>query len=111
MNDEQRFNDFILAIKEAHKVWLLQASDGLFAMLEDEQGKTFLPVWSSEQACREAAIDDWSGYDAAAMSLTEILVWCDELQTDEILLGVEPLPDGNILPLTPEVFKNIFARI
>ena len=109
MTDEQRFNQFIQKVKESKSVWLLQASDGLFAMLEGDSGKTFIPVWSNEEACSENATDLWKTYVAAPMSLSEMLNWCDELYTDEILIGIEPQIDGRLLPLSPEVFKNIFS--
>ncbi|HOI32262.1 MAG: DUF2750 domain-containing protein [Bacteroidales bacterium] len=111
MTDEQRFKQFISTIQNSKTICLLQASDGLFAMLEDDNGKTFIPVWSSENAAQENAVDLWSGYTVAVMSLAEMINWCDELQTDEILLGIEAQTDGKILPLAPEIFKNIFTEI
>lgn len=110
MTDEQRFKQFISTVQNSKMICLLQASDGLFAMLEDENGKTFLPIWSDEKAALENAVDLWAGYTLAAMSLAEMINWCDELQSDEIQLGIEAQTDGKILPLAPEVFKNIFVR-
>lgn len=111
MTDEQRFNQFIQRVKETKVVWLLQANDGLFAMLEGDAGNTYIPVWSNENACIGNASDLWQDYVAASMSVTEMLNWCDELQHDEISIGVEPQNDGRILPLAPEIFKNIFSNL
>ena len=45
---EDKLNNFIKAILETRKVWLLEAKEGFFAMLEDGEGEPYIPLWESK---------------------------------------------------------------
>ena len=46
---ENKLKQFINAILETRKVWLLEAKEGFFAMLEDNDGASYVPLWESEE--------------------------------------------------------------
>ena len=46
---ENKLKRFIDAILETRKVWLLEAKEGFFAMLEDSEGEPYIPLWESEE--------------------------------------------------------------
>ena len=64
---ENKLEQFLKAILETRKVWLLEAKEGFFAMLEDNDGVSYVPLWESE-----------------------------ELAADEIDIAVSPEKDGQI---------------
>ena len=99
MTDQQRFENFFKQVKTNHRVWLLQAKDGLFAMLEDNDQNSYIPVWPTEADAIQNRNEDWTAYQPEAMSLTEFSVWLEELRTDDILIGVHPDESGKILPV------------
>jgi hypothetical protein len=111
MTDSERFEQFIQAISAAEQIWLLQADDGLFAMVEDKLGNAYMPVWSSKEACTEASKEEWSDYAVEFMPINEFLNWCKELAEDEIKLGIEPDINGRLLPVEPTVFADILRQL
>lgn len=101
-----RLEDFIAAITETRKVWLLQAMEGMFAMLEDDNGNSYIPVWESETLAKNSAIDDWEGYKVTEMGFSELVVWLKELSRDEIDIAVSPEKDGEITAIASANFGN-----
>lgn len=91
---------FINVIKETRKVWLLQAREGFFAMLEDTDGESYIPLWESEESARNAAQGDWEDYTVADMGFSELKHWLKELANDEIDIAVAPEHDGEIMALS-----------
>ena len=97
---------FINAIRETRKVWLLQAREGFFAMLEDSNGDSYIPLWESEELAAKAAQDDWEGYTVSDMGFSELKHWLKELATDEIDIAVAPEQDGEITALSSANFRK-----
>jgi len=89
------------------QVWLLQADSGMFAMLEDENGQSYLPVWESQEKSGRAAEADWEGYQPTTMDMKEFNQWLHELDEDGILLGVCPDEHGKVLPFKGEDLRKI----
>jgi hypothetical protein len=106
-SSEERLLHFVAEVHASAQVWLLQADSGMFAMLEDENGQSYLPVWESSTAAGTAAVADWEGYQPAAMDMKEFNQWLHELDEDGILLGVSPDEHGKILPFKGEVLRNL----
>lgn len=97
---------FLDTLSETRKVWLLEAMTGMFAMLEDANGHSYIPVWASEEAAASAATDDWSDYEVTEMGFSELAVWLKELSRDEIDIAVAPERDGPIMALASAQFRQ-----
>jgi hypothetical protein len=111
MTDSERFEQFIKAVSSTEQVWLLQANDGLFAMVEDSAGTSYIPVWSSQSACTEASNEEWSDYVVESMPINEFINWCKELAEDDVKLGLDPDTSGRLLPIEATVFSDILKQI
>lgn len=97
---------FLETIAETRKVWLLGARDGMFAMLEDSDGNSYIPMWESEALAKKAAVDDWAGYEVNEMGFSELVVWLKELSRDEIDIAVSPEKDGEITAIASSKFRQ-----
>ena len=97
---------FLKAILEARKVWLLEAKEGFFAMLEDNDGEPYIPIWESEALAAKAAQGDWEGYTVTDMGFSELGQWLKELAADEIDIAVSPEADGEITAIPSRKFRN-----
>ena len=93
---ENKLEQFLKAILETRKVWLLEAKEGFFAMLEDNNGVSYVPLWESEELAAKAAQGDWAGYTTTSMGFSELQHWLKELAVDEIDIAVSPEKDGEI---------------
>ena len=102
---------FILSVKENNNLWLLEAKPGLFAMVEDGEEKSYIPVWSSEHDALNNISDDWDGYGVTSMSLDEFLGWMNELHADNIGIAVSTAEEGQMLPIPAKMMKQIFTGI
>lgn len=97
---------FLDVISETRKVWLLEAMTGMFAMLEDAEGNSYIPVWESESKAAKAAVEDWEGYEVTEMGFSELAVWLKELTRDEIDIAVSPEKDGQIMAIASANFRK-----
>ena len=97
---------FLESIKETRKVWLLEAMTGMFAMLEDSDGNSYIPLWETEELARNAAKEDWEGYEVTEMGFSELAVWLKELSRDEIDIAVSPEKDGEIIAISSANFRK-----
>ena len=100
------FESFLEVLSETRKVWLLEAMTGMFAMLEDADGHSYIPVWASEEEAAWAAVDDWSGYEVTEMGFSELAVWLKELTRDGIDIAVAPERDGRIMAIGSASFRQ-----
>ena len=103
---ENKLETFINAILETRKVWLLEAKEGFFAMLEDNDGASYVPLWESEELAGKAAQGDWEGYTVTDMGFSELSHWLKELASDEIDIAVSPMADGEITAIPSYKFRN-----
>ena len=101
MKDLQPFLD---TLSQTHQVWLLEAMTGMFAMLEDGDGNSYIPLWESEELARAAAVEDWADYKVTEMGFSELAVWLKELTRDEIDIAVSPAKDGEITAIASANF-------
>lgn len=97
---------FLDAIASTRKVWLLEAMTGMFAMLEDSDGNSYIPLWESEELAKAAAVDDWADYEVTEMGFSELQVWLKELSRDEIDIAVSPEKDGQIMAISSSNFRK-----
>lgn len=103
---ENRLEQFVKAILETRKVWLLEAKEGFFAMLEDNDGESYVPLWASEESAMKAAQGDWEGYTVTTMGFSELTSWLKELAADDIDIAVAPEADGEILAIPSHKFRK-----
>ena len=103
---ENKLETFLNAILESRKVWLLEAKEGFFAMLEDSDGEPYIPLWESEDLAKNAAKGDWEGYSVTDMGFSELEHWLKELAKDEIDIAVSPEADGEITAIPSHKFRN-----
>ena len=97
---------FLEVISETRQVWLLEAMTGMFAMLEDADGNSYIPVWETEEQAKNAAKEDWEGYEVTEMGFSELAVWLKELSHDEIDIAVSPEKDGEIMAIASSNFRK-----
>ena len=103
---EDKLNRFINAILETRKVWLLEAKEGFFAMLEDNEGESYIPLWESEELAQKAAQGDWEDYTVTDMGFSELEHWLKELANDEIDIAMSPETDGEITAIPSYKFRT-----
>ena len=101
-----KLEQFIASILETRKVWLLEAKEGFFAMLEDDNGDPYIPLWESEALAAKAAQGDWEGYTVTDMGFSELGHWLKELAADDIDIAVSPEADGEITAIPSHKFRN-----
>lgn len=101
-----KLEQFLSAILETRMVWLLEAREGFFAMLEDGHGDSYIPVWESEALAAKAAQGDWESYTTTSMGFSELGRWLKELADDEIDIAVSPDSEGKITAIASYKFRS-----
>lgn len=94
---------FLNSIADKNEVWLLESRPGMFAMLEDGDGDSYVPIWATEADAIKQATGEWRDYTTTSMPFPELAAWLDELAHDEIDIIISPegdeektsLPSGN----------------
>lgn len=105
--ENEIFEDFLTTIITNNEVFLLQADDGLFAMLEGNDGRSFLPVWGERIAADQAVKDEWDDYTVQEMEIKELISWLNELHEDGIWIGVAPDKEGKVIPFEAEQLQQL----
>lgn len=103
---EEKLKHFLDAILESRNVWLLEAKAGFFAMLEDNDGNSYVPLWESEEMAAKSAGGEWEGYSVTNMGFSELEHWLRELANDEIDIAVSPVSEGEITALSSANFRK-----
>ena len=103
---ENKLELFLKVILETRKVWLLEAKEGFFAMLEDDNGDPYIPLWESEERAANAAQGDWEDYSTTDMGFSELGHWLKELASDEIDIAISPESDGEITAISSNKFRT-----
>jgi hypothetical protein len=109
-SDSERYEFLIKMVSFRKEIWLLQTSDGLFAMLEDANNQSYIPVWPEKDFASTFAVDDWEGYQAERMGLGEFLEWMTELKEDGIIIGAFPYNNSPVMAIDPIEFQKILTR-
>lgn len=104
--DTDRYEEFIETAVRLKAVWLLHASDGLYAMFEDGHEKQYIPVWPEMDIAASFAEGEWEGYEPEQMELQEFMDWLPELKEDEIYIGVFPSEEMQAIPVDPVVLRK-----
>ena len=91
--------NFITEVKENDLLWLLEAKPGLFAMVEDGDENSYIPVWSKESEALANISEDWEEYSVTNMNIAEFVGWMNELHEDQIGIAISTGEDGQMLPM------------
>jgi hypothetical protein len=100
---------FVSTVRENDNLWLLEAKPGLFAMVEDGEENSYIPVWCDEQNALDNISDDWEDYNVTSMNVKEFLGWMNELHEDNIGIAISAGEGGQMFPLPAKMMKQLFA--
>lgn len=104
----ETLKQFILKVQETNELWLLEAKPGLFAMVEDGDENSYIPVWADEDAAKNNISDDWEEYNVTSMNVDEFVGWMNELHEDNIGIAIATGEDGQMLPIPAKMMKQLF---
>lgn len=112
LQDNEKYNIFIDNILKNKTVWILQATEGLCAIFEDDSIQEYIPVWPDEKTAKLHAKDDWADYLPEKMNLFEFMGWLKELAADKVKVAVWPDEDMQTIPMQPlEIKKHLEEQI
>lgn len=100
--------NFITEVKENDLLWLLEAKPGLFAMVEDDDENSYIPVWSKESEALANISEDWEEYSVTNMNIAEFVGWMNELHEDQIGIAISTGEGGQMLPMPAKMMKQLF---
>ena len=103
--------NFITEVRENDMFWLLEAKPGLFAMVEDNDENSYIPVWSSEAEAVSNISDDWEEYSVTNMNVAEFLGWMNELHEDQIGIAISTGNGGQMLPMPALTMKQLLKGL
>lgn len=101
--------NFISEVRQNDLLWLLEAKPGLFAMVEDGNENSYIPVWSNEADAVSNISDDWEEYSVTSMNIDEFVGWMRELHEDEIGIAISTSDGGQMLPIPALSMKQLFV--
>lgn len=107
-NDDQRYAYFVSHVVEGNRVFGLMRGDDQWLVWEVEESgdRDVFPVWPHPRLAEAAAGDDHPGFAPQFTDLDEFLRFLDDLQQEEVLVGVMPYPDGSQLIVEPADLKG-----
>lgn len=105
----EELQKFLQTVNTNGILWLLEAKPGLFAMLEDGGGNSYIPVWASEAEAKANIGDDWESYTVTTMDIAEFITWTRELDGDEIGIAVSTGDEGKILPIPSKIMRQLLG--
>ncbi len=106
MEELQRF---LQTVNQNGILWLLEAKPGLFAMLEDGSGNSYIPVWATKEEAEANIGDDWVTYNVTTMEIAEFITWTRELGTDDIGIAISTGTEGQILPIPSKIMRQMLG--
>jgi hypothetical protein len=106
MEELQRF---LQTVNQNGILWLLEAKPGLFAMLEDGSGNSYIPVWATKEEAEANIGDDWATYNVTTMEIAEFITWTRELGTDDIGIAISTGTEGQILPIPSKIMRQMLG--
>lgn len=105
--DELR--NFLQTVNTNGILWLLEAKPGLFAMLEDGNGNSYIPVWATKEEAEANIGDDWATYNVSTMEIAEFITWTRELGSDDIGIAISTGTEGQILPIPSKIMRQMLG--
>lgn len=99
MTPEARYDFLVEQAKSEGTIWTLQDDDGCVMLTTEEED--CIPMWPSEEAAKQWAVDDWDNCIPLAIPLTEWLErWVPGMQDDDLFVAVFPVQEdlGVVIP-------------
>lgn len=107
--DQQLIDYFFEQCIGEGQVWLLQADDGMFAIVEDADGTSILPMYATQALAMESAVDDWADYKPEVMPLRELIQWLAEMADDDMYVAIAA--GGNkVIPYPASIMQQELLR-
>lgn len=106
MEELQRF---LQTVNQNGILWLLEAKPGLFAMLEDGSGNSYIQVWATKEEAEANIGDDWATYNVTTMEIAEFITWTRELDGDDIGIAISAGKEGQILPIPSKIMRQMLG--
>ncbi|MCR5035974.1 MAG: DUF2750 domain-containing protein [Bacteroidales bacterium] len=100
---------FLQTVNTNGILWLLEAKPGLFAMLEDGGGNSYIPVWASEDEAKANISEDWESYKVANMDIAEFITWTRELDGDNVGIAISAGNEGQIFPIPSKIMRQMLG--
>ena len=105
----EELQKFLQTVNTNGILWLLEAKPGLFAMLEDGGGNSYIPVWASEAEAKANIGDDWESYTVTTMDIAEFITWTRELDGDNVGIAISTGTEGKILPIPSKIMRQLLG--
>ena len=105
----EELQKFLQTVNTNGILWLLEAKPGLFAMLEDGSGNSYIPVWATKEEAEANIGDDWENYTVSTMEIAEFITWTRELDGDDIGIAVSTGDEGKILPIPSKIMRQMLG--
>ena len=86
LSANKRYEYFIKKVVDTENIWSLRESEG-WALIGDDKGNTYMPLWPLQAFASLCATKDWEGYKT---ELIDINYFLEEF--------IYTLKDNNILP-------------
>ena len=100
---------FLHTVNANGMLWLLEAKPGLFAMLEDGGGNSYIPVWAKKEEAEANIDDDWANYTVATMEIAEFITWTRELGSDNVGIAISTGTEGQIFPIPSNIIRQMLG--
>ena len=106
-DDIERFDaivTFAQAALDAGQVWGLEHAEGLaLAGSEENPDQMVMPFWTSEEAARRCASDEWADYKVSAIPLDSFLEqWLPGMHEDGYMVGLNWNADMEGIEVEPQ---------
>lgn len=105
----EEIQKFLHTVNANGMLWLLEAKPGLFAMLEDGGGNSYIPVWASEDEAKANISEDWESYKVANMDIAEFITWTRELDGDNVGIAISAGNEGQIFPIPSNIMRQMLG--
>lgn len=105
----EELQQFLQTVNINGILWLLEAKPGLFAMLEDGNGRSYIPVWATKEEAEANIGDDWENYAVATMDIAEFITWTRELDSDDIGIAISTGVEDQILPMPSKIMRQMLG--
>ena len=105
----EELQKFLQTVNTNGILWLLEAKPGLFAMLEDGSGNSYIPVWATKEEAEANIGDDWATYNVTTMEIAEFITWTRELGSDDIGIAISTGTEGQILPIPSKIMRQMLG--
>ena len=105
----EEIQKFLHTVNANGMLWLLEAKPGLFAMLEDGGGNSYIPVWAKKEEAEANIDDDWANYTVATMEIAEFITWTRELGSDNVGIAISTGTEGQIFPIPSNIIRQMLG--